>query len=402
MASNFEIIPGGPNSHLIIHVPHSSRFIPAEIRAEILLSDGELEAELDSMTDSLTAELVLHATANIANPANPPTLFINKFSRFVIDPERFPDEREVMNKVGMGAVYLKSSTGGQLREPDFDGSQLIADYFDPYAKAFTDLVGSKLRELGEVTIIDFHSYRVEQHVNAVNHGQQRPPVCIGTDEFHTPPELLMQGNRFRLFKGPANKEYWSLFNPLDYTGNPEIMLWKKFDVGLQIVNNVSRMLSGGGGNIGLSKTLVDSYLCTDGKPKSVSPSFLGYDSVPLEVTNRDPRLAQTLFLRGYDMTSNAPAGVKNQKFEKPALDGAGEFRNTTGYALYKGVNPDFSNQGNNDIGVQGSIIFRYAEALLIFAEAKAELGTITQADIDRSINLIRDRVGMIHLDKVLP
>jgi hypothetical protein len=211
-------------------------------------------------------------------------------------------------------------------------------------------------------------------------------------------ELLMQGNRFRLFKGPANKEYWSLFNPLDYTGNPEIMLWKKFDVGLQIVNNVSRMLSGGGGNIGLSKTLVDSYLCTDGKPKSVSPSFLGYDSVPLEVTNRDPRLAQTLFLRGYDMTSNAPAGVKNQKFEKPALDGAGEFRNTTGYALYKGVNPDFSNQGNNDVGVQGSIIFRYTEALLIFAEAKAELGTITQADIDRSINLIRDRVGMIHLD----
>ena len=211
-------------------------------------------------------------------------------------------------------------------------------------------------------------------------------------------ELLMQGNRFRIYQGPAGTEYWSLFNSLDYTGNPEILLWKKFDVGLQIVNNVSRMLSGGGGNIGLSKTLIDSYLCTDGKPRSVSPSFLGYDSVQMEVANRDPRLAQTLFLKGYDMTSNAPEGVKNQKFDRPALDGAGEFRNTTGFALYKGVNPDFSNQGNNDIGVQGSIIFRYAEALLIFAEAKAELGTITQADVDKSINLLRDRVGMIHLD----
>ena len=46
----------------------------------------------------------------------------------------------------------------------------------------------------------------------------------------------------------------------------------------------------------------------------------------------------------------------------------------------------------------GSIILRYAEALLIFAEAKAELGTITQGDIDITVNAIRDRVGMIHLD----
>jgi hypothetical protein len=209
---------------------------------------------------------------------------------------------------------------------------------------------------------------------------------------------LMDGGYFRLYKGPSGQEYWSLFNSLDYTGNPEVMLWKKFDVGLQIVNNVSRSMSGGGGNLGLSKTLVDSYLCTDGKPISVSPAFLGYDSLRREVTNRDPRLAQTIFLRGYDMITNAPDGVKNQQFDKPALDGAGEFRNTTGYALYKGVNPDFMNQGNNDIGTQGSIIFRYAEALLIFAEAKAELGTITQADLDKSINLLRDRVGMIHLD----
>jgi len=211
-------------------------------------------------------------------------------------------------------------------------------------------------------------------------------------------EQLIQDNHYRIYKGPKGQEYWSLFNQLDYTGNPEILLWKKFDVGLQITNNVSRVLSGGGGNMGVSKSLIDSYLCADGKPKSVSPQFLGYDSIQMEVTNRDPRLSQTIFLRGYDMITNAPGNVQNQKFELPALNGSGEFRNTTGYALYKGVNPDFANQGNNDIGTQGSIIFRYAEALLIFAEAKAELGTITQADIDNSINLLRDRVEMIHLD----
>jgi hypothetical protein len=45
-----------------------------------------------------------------------------------------------------------------------------------------------------------------------------------------------------------------------------------------------------------------------------------------------------------------------------------------------------------------SILFRYTEALLIYAEAKAELGTIAQTDIDNTINKIRDRVGMVHLD----
>lgn len=43
-------------------------------------------------------------------------------------------------------------------------------------------------------------------------------------------------------------------------------------------------------------------------------------------------------------------------------------------------------------------VHRYAEVLLILAEAKAELGTITQADLDATVNVLRDRVGMPHLD----
>ncbi len=85
------------------------------------------------------------------------------------------------------------------------------------------------------------------------------------------------------------------------------------------------------------------------------------------------------------------------KFSKPSLDGVGQFRATTGYCMYKGANTEYSQQTGAG-GWMGSIIFRYTEALLIYAEAKAELGTITQADIDITINEIRDRVGMIHMD----
>jgi N-formylglutamate deformylase len=222
VASNFEVIAGDPTSHVIVHVPHSARYIPEEIRRDILLNKNELEIELNEVTDSLTAEMVLHATANLVAP---PTLFVNKFSRLVIDPERFPDEREIMNQIGMGAVYLKTSKGAQLREANFDSSHLIATYYRPYAKTLSELVGQKLSEHGRALIIDFHSYRNEQHPNAVNHGQARPPVCIGTDSFHTPAPLieLAKGQFARFGESVLNQPYAGTYVPLEfYQSDPRV------------------------------------------------------------------------------------------------------------------------------------------------------------------------------------
>ncbi|MFO7922163.1 MAG: RagB/SusD family nutrient uptake outer membrane protein [Bacteroidales bacterium] len=209
---------------------------------------------------------------------------------------------------------------------------------------------------------------------------------------------LMEMNTFSIYQGPEGEEYWSLFNQYDYTGNPEVMLWKKYDVGLGITHNMSRYIPHGTGRIGMSKSLIDSYLCEDGDPISVSPLFQGYDSLWLEVTNRDPRLLQSLLLPGYYMVINSPGGANDRQYELPTLDGIADFRNTTGYAIYKGSNPDWSQQTADNIGTTASIIFRYAEALLIHAEAKAELGTLTQEDVDRTVNVLRNRVGMAHLN----
>lgn len=187
MSEGFEIVPGASESHLIVHIPHSARFIPSDVREEILLEDFALEAELDEATDSLTDVLGLSAVERMSGPR--PTLFINRTSRFVIDPERFPDEREVMNKVGMGAVYLKTTSGAQLRDESFNARPLLDRYFHPYAKAFTGLTDEILGRHSRVIIIDLHSYRAQQHVNAINHGQWRPAMCIGTDDFHTPSAL---------------------------------------------------------------------------------------------------------------------------------------------------------------------------------------------------------------------
>ena len=210
-------------------------------------------------------------------------------------------------------------------------------------------------------------------------------------------EQLMQMGTSSLYNpGPENAPYWSLFNQLDYSGNPEVLLWRKYDVDLEVTHNLGQYLPNAGGDIGITKSMVDSYLCTDGQPISVSPLFGGYDSLSLEARNRDPRMAQTIFLPGDPRTVNRPGGGEDLIFYLPPLDGVGQWRATTGYCMYKGVNIEYSQQ--ESVGWMGSIIFRHAEALLIYAESLAELGTITQGDLDNSVNLLRDRVGIVHLD----
>jgi len=185
---NFEILEGDSDSTVILHVPHASRAIPVAVRADLLLDEPALNRELDAMTDTDT-DLLAIAACNQAKVK--PWIFQNKLSRLVIDPERFPDNREVMNQIGMGAVYLKTSDGSDLREIDeVRDSQLLERFFYPYALALEELVRSVLNRLGKVTIIDVHSYRLVEHANGVNKGQRRPPVCLGADDFHTPPWLI--------------------------------------------------------------------------------------------------------------------------------------------------------------------------------------------------------------------
>lgn len=210
-------------------------------------------------------------------------------------------------------------------------------------------------------------------------------------------EELMEMGTVNLFVGAPDKEYWSLFNQLDYDGISEVLLWKKYDVALGISHRIGQYLPNAGGGTGISKSLADDYLCTDGNPISISPLFMGYDSIDLEAQNRDPRFAQSIFLPGDYQVINSPGGTGDLQFIKPPIDQVTQWRATTGYCLYKGVNPDYG-QHQPSGGWMGAIIFRYAEALLIFAEAKAELGTLTQNDLDNSVNLLRDRVGMIHMD----
>ncbi|MET9257689.1 N-formylglutamate amidohydrolase [Streptomyces sp. NPDC003717] len=184
---SYALLPGAPDSPVLLHVPHSSRVIPADVRAGIVLDDAALERELDHLTDAHTAEIAARA-AEAAGVT--PWRFVNGVSRLVVDPERFPDEREEMAAVGMGAVYTRTTHREALRPEGTDPEPLLARYFRPYAAAMTEAVADRLAATGRAVVIDVHSYPTEPLPYELHGSGPRPPVCLGTDAFHTQPELL--------------------------------------------------------------------------------------------------------------------------------------------------------------------------------------------------------------------
>ncbi|MET7686734.1 N-formylglutamate amidohydrolase [Streptomyces sp. NPDC005483] len=211
---SFDLLPGAPESPVILHVPHSAREIPAEVRAGIVLDDLALERELDHIVDAHTAELAEEAAARAGLM---PWRFVNRLSRLVVDPERFPDGREEMLAVGMGAVYTKTTQREELRPAGADPGPLIARYFRPYARAMTDAVARRLAVTGRAVIIDVHSYPSAPLPYELHGEGPRPPVCLGTDSFHTPPELLAAA-REAFGEAGLDSPFSGTYVPLEFYG----------------------------------------------------------------------------------------------------------------------------------------------------------------------------------------
>ncbi|MES5817878.1 N-formylglutamate amidohydrolase [Streptomyces sp. RG80] len=214
MTPSFEVLPGAAGSPVILHVPHSARAIPADVRAGILLDDTALERELDHIVDAHTAELA-EAAAKVAGVA--PWRFVNRLSRLVVDPERFPDEREEMLAVGMGAVYTLTTHREALRGADIDPEPLVARYFRPYAEAMTEAVADRVAAAGRAVIIDVHSYPSEPLPYELHGDGPRPPVCLGTDPFHTPPALLAAA-REAFGETGVDSPFSGTYVPLEFYG----------------------------------------------------------------------------------------------------------------------------------------------------------------------------------------
>lgn len=179
--------------------------------------------------------------------------------------------------------------------------------------------------------------------------------------------------------------YADLFNSQDLNQNPEVILNTEYDNTKGVASN---------GNFGIldyeqspSKDLLQTYLMEDGSRYTGKAGYQQFQFAD-EFKDRDPRLYATYMYPGFIMKNSSTSYTYIQKLNT----------NFTGYHQLKGYQ-----NGSSDANIiNGADVpaLRYAEVLLIYAEAAAETGTITQDDLDKTIGLIRARAGMPPLNMI--
>lgn len=192
---------------------------------------------------------------------------------------------------------------------------------------------------------------------------------------------IMESGQYELSTAKSGEldAYEALFCSQDLSNNKEMIIYEDYDLALNRLHNA------GGGLFdfvsSLSRGLMEDYLVVeDGKTKRFQ-DVSGYATKKFTEVfeKRDPRMRQTFMTPGFIRANlNEP--------HRPKLT-------MGGYTQVK-FSPRTADQITYGKSYTDLPLIRYAEILLMYAEAKAELGELTQDDVDQTINLLRDRVGM--------
>lgn len=176
--------------------------------------------------------------------------------------------------------------------------------------------------------------------------------------------------------------YKDIYTSINLSSNAEIILFKYYVKGT-FMHSLTAYLNSTTPISGPTKSLIDSYLCTDGNPITLSPLYQGDATIIATLANRDRRLSEsignTLAYRGSPVGGLiSSTGYLVRKFNNPTI---------TGNDLTQ-INANFTN----------APLFWLAEVFLNYAEASAELGNFTQTDANNTINRLRTRAGVAHLN----
>lgn len=259
-------------------------------------------------------------------------------------------------------------TDSILADLDFAISTLDATKNNSTITKWTALALKSRVTLFEGTYRKYHT-----ELNLTSSWQQLLNLCV------TASDELMKNGGYTVFFTGNNFDYRDMFTST--APNAEVILATHFSTALVRTHNANGIFQvpTQNGTVGFTKNFVNSYLMRDGSTFLQVP---GNDTLEFfeESQNRDLRFSQTMRTPGYKRIGGT--GVLIPDFVK----------SPTGYNVTKfvtGVEYDAYNTNINALPV-----FRYSEVLLNYAEAKAELGTIDQADLDRTINLTRKRGGL--------
>jgi hypothetical protein len=196
-------------------------------------------------------------------------------------------------------------------------------------------------------------------------------------------EQLVSSNEYALYTDKGADSYKYLFI-LQGDDSKEVILARRYYAN-RIVHNWTRELWFNA--MVPTKSMADMYLANDGLPITQSSQFQGYNTLTSEFQNRDPRMSMTFIVPG--STIFFEGGLWQPTF--PGFSGSNATH--TGYMIRKFL--DETLDATQFKGEYDFKEFRYAETLLILAEALYEKnGSISDQDLDRTINVVRSRVNM--------
>lgn len=185
-----------------------------------------------------------------------------------------------------------------------------------------------------------------------------------------------------------DKSYQTAYNSDNLATDKEMILYKRYEPAV-LQHSLIAYLYSSTAMSGPTRSAVESYLCKDGLPIGLSPLYQGDATMSNVMANRDPRLYITidssyLYYKGH---------VKNS------------LTSSTGYRPIKFL-PDSNKLKTIPTGIGTNYtdapLFWLAEIYLNYAEAAAELDqmgkySLTQTDLDNTINKLRDRAGVVHM-----
>jgi hypothetical protein len=190
----------------------------------------------------------------------------------------------------------------------------------------------------------------------------------------------------------GSEGFRGLFTVLDLSPNKEIINWRRSDVDRTagaVLNPSDRLMANSRNFYSLSRSLQESFLTKDGKPYSTVAGYATKTFTEI-FPDRDPRFAETF---AYPGVYEVREGVSYYHLAKP-------FRGGYDQVKFFPRNANREMKWNHDVlgQMNGLPVYRYGEVLLNYAEAKAELGQFTADVINKTINVLRDRVSMPHFD----
>ncbi|SFC72485.1 Starch-binding associating with outer membrane [Parapedobacter composti] len=195
---------------------------------------------------------------------------------------------------------------------------------------------------------------------------------------------------------PVNP-YFNMFSDENMEGYSEVLLWRKYSVGM-VTNSVGSDASRANSGVGTTRSMINAFIMQDGKPIYASPakmdentSYWGDEELTHITKNRDTR-AQLFVKKPGDRNLHTPPGSHGYEYEPcPNLIATtGDEKYTTGYAIRKGLN--FNGKHTQFLeSTIGSIVFRASEAYLNYIEACYEKNGSLDGIADNYWKKIRQR-----------